>query len=245
MSTYIATQLVDIESREKINDDIRENWREYNNKRWDFIKRMPRFGNSTTSDKTEPWGSYREYANKSMIMQDKYYNKVCEPLRIEYAKRAWQIEQSYIESLKKQKNYSDILSRFSPISLYEIIMSKISGTETESYESFFKKGREYRAQLIQYLYSIDAFSLTRYTTTVKDEDLLDFTEGMDYVKYRDEYLKKEVSPIDIDNIPKFHFKQESFAEALSDIIIETAILIFMGVIFFLLAFTAFLRYDVR
>ena len=63
---------------------------------------------------------------------------------MEYAEKVWQIEQSYIESLKSQKKYSEIISRFSPISLYELLVLKLSGTDIYNFERFIEQTKEYR-----------------------------------------------------------------------------------------------------
>ena len=253
LSIYITSNLKSAESREKIDLQVQEIMREYWKKRRAFANGIAGGG----SDELEPWGSYMIYARKSEILREKEAKKIYEPIRIEYAEKVWKVEKSYLESLSKQRSISNILSRFSPVSIYEILISGLARSDVAGSERFFKQAREYRKQLIDYLYNIDAFSLIRYFSSVKDEDiddLFDFKEEdipnrqerlNKYRMMRDEYIKEKPLPLNIEDIPKFQFKYESTIETLKRILPDIALLSIMGIIFFLLAFVAFLKYDAR
>jgi len=256
LSIYITSNLKSVESRERINSQVQEIWSEYGEKRRDFRNSLP--GRRYQVDNPyEPWGVYIRYSEKERFLCEKELNKIYEPIKIEYAESEWHVERSYLESLKKQKGVSNILARFSPVSIYEILISGLARSDIAGSERFFEQAREYRRQIIDYLYSINAFSLARYTSSMEDEDINnlfdlkkeDFPNSRERLnKYRimrDEYFKKKPLPLNIENIPKFQFKYENTIEPLKRILPDIALLSIMGIIFFLLAFVAFIKYDAR
>ncbi len=245
VSTYLADQMKPIESREKIDSQVQEMWREFNKEVRDFDRKNPSKGSHVTSDEQEPWGWYRKFATKGLIRREQKLKAFSEPLRIEYADKAWQAERSYLESLNQQKKFSDMLSCFSPISLYEILISGLSRSDVASFEGFFEQTREYRKQIINYLYSKNAFSVIRYMATVKEEHLFDISSMEEYGVLREKYDREEPSPLNIEDIPQFRYQPESVAATVKRILPDMALLCIMGILFFFCGFVAFLKYDVR
>jgi len=255
LSIYIASNFKSVESREKIDSQVQEIWRDFDKKRRDFQKSNKLYTGG--SEEPEPWGYYYIYAEKASILGQKEIHKNLESIRINYAERAWQVEKGYLESLRKQRSTSNILARFSPVSIYEILISGLAGSDVAGSDRFFEQAKEYRRQIIEYLYNIDAFSLIRYFSTVKDEDIEDLADFKiedfpnlqeylnKYFKMRDEYIREKPLPLNIENIPKFQFKYESTIETIKRILTDIALLSIMGIIFFLLAFVSFIKYDAR
>ena len=247
VSTYLADQMKPIESREKIDSQVQEMWREFNKEVRDFDIKISKTGTEyqVESDANEPWGWYHKFATKVLIRQEQELNAFSEPHRIECADKAWQAERGYLESLNQQKNFADMLSRFSPISLYEILISGLSRSDVASFEGFFEQTREYRKQIINYLYSKNAFSAIRYTATIKEEHLFDVSSMEEYGVLREKYDREEPSPLNIEDIPQFLYQPESVSATVKRILPDMALLCIIGILFFLCGFVAFLKYDVR
>ena len=249
VSTYLSDQMKPIESREKIDSQVQEMWREFNNEFRDFYIKVSKTvtGDQIQSDAQEPWGGYHKFATKVLIRQKQELYAFSEPLRIEYADKALQAERSYLESLNQQKKFSDMLSCFSPTSIYEVLISGLSRSDVASFEGFYDQTREYRKQIINYLYSKNAFSAIRYMATVKEEHLYDpdIMKNIGYGAARNKYGEEDAIPLNIEDIPQFRYQSESVSATVKRILPDVALLCIMGILFFLCGFVAFLKYDVR
>lgn len=246
-STYLAAQFKPIDSPEKVGLRQREIWDRFGKEVNDFSRKIYLPGNSIQSDASEPWGWYHRFATKNLILYKQKLNAFAEPKRIKYADEAWQADRDYLESLKRQKEMADFISRSSPISVYEMLISSLSRTDIFSFEEFSRQARVYRQQMIDYLYNHKAFSSIRYFATVKEEHLFDVQNisSEEYGILRKKYDSEEPSPLNVSDFPQFRYRPESAAETMKRILPDVALLCVMGVLFFLCAFVAFLRYDVR
>lgn len=279
-AVYLATQIRPIKPREAVDLKVREIWDEFYRKRENFERenrpRVPKIA----------MGSIILNAPEGMIEYYRTMYNVFEPIRIKYATKAWELEQEYFNNLKKQKRVADYLSRISPTSMYEAVMSALSKTDLGSYERFMEETRTYRDRMIDYFNSRKLFSSLSFFTVQKEEDLLDdnlaneiymahFSEelkkrGIDVPLYRtmDEILKdiplnKRIpaqqflkalgtphaelynrSPaLNLRDFPRFSYRTESVADSVQRTVPYLALLLLVNVLFFLLAFRAFLRYD--
>ena len=165
-----------------------------------------------------------------------------EPLRIKYADKFWEIEQGYLNSLFKQKYFANNLSRVSPISLYENVMSALAGTDLSNSQYFMNRIRVHRNKVIEYIRSkTDNFSSLSYCTTSKEG------EWEEYKKIGQKWREKKIAEtpsLDLQDFPKFTYKLE-FINNLQRAIPDIGFLLFFNVCFFMLSFVAFVRYDVR
>ena len=241
-SAYLASRIRPIESREKIDSQVGEIWKRFQDEFGDFYERNSGPSNAIQSDASEPWGWYHEFATKSLIEFKQKRNAFSEPLRIRYADQAWQAYRSYLDSMMRQKELAGYISRVSPISLYENLITSLSRTDVPSFEAFARQLREYRQQIIDYLYGMEAFSSTRYFAAVKEEYLSDDSE-LGYGELRKKYSDK--STLDVSGVPRFRYRTESVAVTMKRILPDVVLLCFVSVILFMCAFAAFLRCDIR
>jgi len=241
-SAYLANRIRPIESREKIDSQVQELWRRYQNEYGDFYSRNPWPNNAIQSDASDPWGGYHAFATKDLILFKQKRYAFGEPLRIKYADRAYQTERSYLEGMMRQKKLTEFISRASPISIYENLINGLSRTDVPSFESFAGQLREYRQQIIDYLYSQEAFSSTRYFAAVKKEYFSDDSQD-GYGELRKKY--SDTSPLDVSGVPLFHYQPEDVTATAKRILPDAVLLCFVSILFFMCAFAAFLRCDVR
>ncbi len=242
VSVYLAARIRPIESREKIDSQVGEIWGRFQKELNDFYTKNPRPDNTIQSDSSEPWGGYHEFATKNLIRYKQKLNAFAEPLRIRYAHDAWQANRGYLESMKRQKKLAGSISKLSPISLYESLITSLSRTDVTGSGMFARQAREYRQQIVDYLYSVGAFSSTRYFTTVKEEYLSDSSDD-GYGQLREKY-GKGASPLSVSDIPHFHYRPENAAATMKRILPDLALLCLISVIIFMCTFAAFLRCDV-
>jgi hypothetical protein len=242
-SAYLANRIRPIESREKIDSQVQEIWRRYQDEFGDFSSRTPwPGGNAIQSDDSDPWGGYHAFATKNLIIYKQKRYAFGEPLRIKYADRAYQAERSYLEGMMRQKKLAVSISRASPIAIYGNLINGLSRTDVPNFEGLAGQLRGYRQQIMDYLYSVKAFSSTRYFAAVKEEYFSDNSQA-DYGELRKKY--SDASTLDVSGVPVFHYRSEDVAATVKRILPDALILCFMGILFFMCALAAFLRCDVR
>jgi len=243
-SAYLAERIRSIESREKVNSQVQEIWGRFEKELDSKRKPWPQ-GNGVQSDDGEPWGWYHRFATKNLILYKQELNNLSEPLRISYADDAWQAGKDYLESMKQQKDLVDLISKFSPISLYEELIASLSRTDVPGSERFANQAREYRQQMIDYLYNKKAFSSLRYFTTVKEEYLFDISNMDEYGLLRKKYDSVDPQPLDVSDVPQFHYRPEGVAVTMNRIMPDFLILCFISILLFMCAFVSFMRCDVK
>jgi ABC-type transport system involved in multi-copper enzyme maturation permease subunit len=244
-SAYLAEKIKTIEPREKIARQVQEIWWGFQGKIMDFWHsgNVPP-DDTIQSDASEPWGGYYRFASKNLIQYKQKLDAFAEPLRIKYANDAWRASKAYLESLKRQKDLADLISKFSPISLYEELITSLSRTDVPGSERFANQAREYRQQIIDYMYNKKAFSSLRYFTTAKEEYMSDITAN-DYDLARKKYDSVEPRPLDVSDVPQFHYRPEGVADTMNRILPDVLILCFISILLFMCAFISFMRCDVK
>lgn len=150
------------------------------------------------------------------------YLKFKNELSIRYANKVGQIWQEYLtENPVRQAKLAQNIARISPAGTYSHVTAIIAGTDLENHLRFLNQARQYRRELIRYLRNQNAFASKAW--------------------YNPEAGKK----IDIEGIPLFRERPESLSSSLRRASFDILILALLNVVFFLLTYLSFLRYDVR
>jgi hypothetical protein len=197
------------------------------------------------SDREEPEGYYIQFATKGAIRYHQSVYKQMVPLRLKAAEDIWDINRQYIDSLNRQKKVAGWIGKISPIFLYERIMNGLSRTDYSNLVNFSSQARRYRQQFIDYLGSKNAFSSLRYFTVMKNEPDFEVSDYGEYEEMLKKYSGHEPDSLDVSDVPRFRYLQESVSTSLMRLLPDLVILIFMGIFFFACALVAVLRYDVR
>jgi len=136
----------------------------------------------------------------------------------------------------RQKHLARIIAQFSPVTVYESLMSALSGTDLASFEHFRNRIKLHTSEVVEYIRSkTDNFASISYFTPSKEGD---YEKG--------EHKKLEQTPsLNLQDLPRFTGGPESFAKALRRTFPHITFLIFINALFFTLSFVAFLKYDVR
>ncbi len=244
-SMYLASWLKPIEPQRTIDLQASEVQGEFRNRTRELMANNPPSGYHIQSDTTEPGGYYHKFASKSLIRDRQKLYSVAIPIAIEYADKELQVRKSYLESMKRQENLAAKISLLSPLSVYEMLISRLSGTNAVNFERFYEQAGDYRRQIIEYLYSKKAFSSIRYFATVKEEHLFDVKNVEEYSALREKYANNNPEPLNLKDLPRFTYRPGIITDTVKGILPNLGLLFLTGALFFVCAFVAFLKYDVR
>ncbi|MFC1604749.1 ABC transporter permease subunit [Planctomycetota bacterium] len=211
-------------------------------------------------------GAYGAFGEFFVLYCDELYRRDLqkryarsEPVRIRCADKIYDVQQQYLAGLNKQKFLASAITRISPVTLYEDLMSALAGTDLGSYEYFRSKVKDHTNVIIEYIRSrTENFSSLSYFTPTREEDHLEFVEaakrtyGKEYSKALNEKFhkfleekKKQIHTLNLQDLPRFNCGHESFSGTIQRIISHIMLLLFINALFFSLSFVAFLKYDVR
>lgn len=166
-----------------------------------------------------------------------------EKLRIQYADKVFNLYKIHFRTLSKQASLAKNIARLSPASHYLFASSVIAKTDVSSYLSFLEQARLYRSELMQYLYSKDAFGL-KWFTRLKVKQLLEAEELKQ--KNREEiisYSWDEIEPLNLSDCPRFQYTSFSIVKSFSIAGFDLALLFGFNVLFFMAAYLSFLNYE--
>ena len=159
-SVYLAERVQPLEPEGKIDGQIKSLQQAYKN---EFNKSMPPMPDWVQSDNRGAFGHWyhRKIDTKVGVEYLKERYRLRHTLGIKYADKFWEVEHNYLSGLSKQNKLAHNLSRISPISLYENVMSSLAGTDITGFQSYMMSVKTYRNKLIDYVRSrTDGFSAT-------------------------------------------------------------------------------------
>lgn len=236
---YLATRVVPVEPEDKINEQItflqkeaeRQKRTEKERLRDSYIS-----GSSMQSD--APGGGfghgYHRSGSKAFIHNKRINCSIETPIDIEYAGKYAEVEDSYLRGLFDQTRLAGNISRASPISLYESVMSALAGTDMTNFRQFIDSVKGHRKDIVEYMRSrTDNFTLLSFFTPYKEQQ-----------KEQERSATESDPPLDLRDLPRFDYRPDVM-EILQRVIPDLAFLILGNVLFFAMAFVAFQRYDVR
>ena len=160
----------------------------------------------------------------------KYAEEICPPLEKKYrlrtAESLHRIEQDYRNRQGIQTFIAKTLSRFSPVSCYTYVVTEIAGTGLTELRDFLAHAQRYQDEIKETIY--DKAVVTRTGGGYYMQDI----EGVDFA------WSKAV-------LPDMVYHYPTLAEALHTVWPDILLLGLFNVLFFVLAFVGFNRYDVR
>lgn len=237
-SVYLATQIRPVEPEDKINEQITSLRTEAQTEFYQELERSGRSymsGSSSTSDASGGgFGhGYMRSCNEVLMHNSLMESSVGVPVEIKYADRYAEVEYSYLRGLFEQTRLANNISRTSPICLYENVMSALAGTDMASARHFIDAVKPYRKDIIEYIRArTNNFSLPIFFTPCTEEEMKTRPKG------------DTAAPLELSDLPRFSYKADMVA-TLRRIVPDLAFLILGNILFFAIAFAAFLGYDVR
>lgn len=132
------------------------------------------------------------------------------------------IDQDYKNKQITQRNIAMIISRISPSSALRYSTMNIGKTGIYSYERFLNSVKSYKEVFKKYATDLRYKNRTKYLTNREQTPKVNYAE-----------------------VPKLKYKDESVSESFNLIIPDLIVLIFYIILFFVLAYISFMKYDVR
>jgi len=145
------------------------------------------------------------------------------------ANRIRQLEQDYRNKRDVQAALAMNLSRISPVSCYTYLIAELSGTGLSEPERFVKNAQRYQEAVREAVY--DKYITKRYAnTTGGSAASTHYAEGFDPSKT---------------SLPEMYYQHQTLAEALQTGWADILLLFLFNILFFIVAFLRFRKYDVR
>jgi len=155
------------------------------------------------------------------------------PIEIKYAEKYAEAEYGRLRTLFEQRRRANNFARTSPMFLYESMMSALAGTDMASFQHFIEGVRGYRKDIIEYIRArTDNFRAAIFFTPCTKEEMVTRPRGDD------------APPLDLSDLPRFRYEVD-MAGIRRRVVVDLGLLVFENLLFFTLAFLAFVRYDVR
>jgi len=161
--------------------------------------------------------------------------------QIELANRISNLYQNYYNELRNQAQLSNSISRLSPGFSYWMSCSSLAGTNLKQAMQFLNRIRNYREDLINYMYEKNAFSSSLYFTRTVINEIHQITSWDELNVFQSE----NQPPLEIPDLPEFKLIRINLMDVLAQGIIDVGLLIFWNILLFIIAFVSFLRYDAR
>lgn len=238
-SVYVATQVRSIEPEDKLNDQIASLRRQADAEYYKNLERSgkkPMSGYNEQSDVPGAGGfghGYIRSGTKACIYNELLRYSINVPIQVKYANQFSELKDIYLRSLFEQTRLANNLSRISPISLYENVMSALAETDMAGFQNFINSVKPYRNDIIEYMRSrTDNFSKTIFFTPCSEEEIETRPRG------------DTAEPLELSDLPRFTYKADMM-QTMRRVTPDLAFLILGNVLFFSIAFVAFMKYDVR
>lgn len=250
-AVYFATQIVPLEPEEKVDSQLELIMQERQAEVKKIREEIPGSGGNEVSNFYDNFRFCVLVCDKEGMEWRQKYHAALRPLYINYADKLWQIEHLHFKSLLQQKQLTNNFSRISPISMYDHIISNLADTDTAGCQYFIDRAKAHREEVIDYLrLKTDRFSSASYFTQCTEADMAVYQEYLDGKMPEDDFQKwkekkiAQMIPLGLRDFPQFIY-QPSVAKSFNRAIPDLALLFFISVLFFVLSFVTFLKYDVR
>jgi ABC-type transport system involved in multi-copper enzyme maturation permease subunit len=172
------------------------------------------------------------------------YHKATYSLKLQRAEDRNRVMENYAGRLDDWKNTRDALLRTSLYVMYKNIVTAISGTGIETYETTIQRVKRYRESLVEYLRPKVASA--QWFTRVREHPEMLMTKENE--KKWDELKKKEgaealfkiftwdrIAPLNVNDMPLPNIEFPGIAERLSSVMVDIAIIFLTTIAFLLLA----------
>ena len=140
------------------------------------------------------------------------------------------IYDDYLQRIIRQVQKTKDVTKISPVSVFRSLTEEISGTGVRRFQNFYDQVNRYKNQLYQFVESRDK-------ADPQSAHLIPLAYHMN--------VGISNKPVDFSLVPTFEEKLPSIKDNLKRIIIDSAILVFLCILFFYLGYFLFVRYDKR
>jgi ABC-type transport system involved in multi-copper enzyme maturation permease subunit len=258
---HVASDVRAIEPRSVVDAQARQLRAEFWNRAFDYAGKHPwpgniwaysRGGSVYTGDIPYPIAFC--YAPREVMLWELEGLKYCLSLDMEYAEKIHSLYRNYEMALAGQASLARAIGRVSPAWTYYHAASVLAGTDSDSFLRFLERARLYRRELIRYVESKNGLLGPAYFTRANIATLPTISELAAVTAARGEKAIDEMSgwrgweavaPLDLRDLPNWESPAQVVDERVVPALPEMGILVFLNLLFFLVAHIAFLKADVR
>jgi len=219
MAPYVTSQLLPVPSRESVEREKlaiqQESWR-----RVDEMRREE-----------------QERTGETDVWNNEAFRARIEEYRKEVEVRVQKIEDSHAARIQAQTRWSGVVARFSPLTAFNLAAFDLAAAGIEQESRFVEALKNYSTSWDEYSrQKREAFD--RYM----EEKRRQSEDGSVRI---DPGEMEQFNKLDLSDYPRFRFEYMSFKDRLGQVYVDVLLLLLWNVLFFMLAYLSFLRYDVR
>ena len=195
-----------------------------------------------------------QIATKNIMDYLEHFIPFCEKEMREYSNRAFQERKKYLDNLLLQAKIVNYFTIFSPVRIYENLTKIIARTDVVSHLEYLDETRIYRDQMLQYFEDKDVYHQYRFSTIMERGEAPDisfdvFDKESERAKIwgatREKINYETREHLDLDDFPRFHYQPVMLSESLYRGLPFFTGLIIFNLVFILITYYCFVRYDVR
>jgi ABC-type transport system involved in multi-copper enzyme maturation permease subunit len=217
MSPYITSQLMPVDSRQSIDREKAEVRMEGQRKIAEIVKaQQDRTGNENVWNDEDFQAEMQEHWQK--VEAD-----------------AQKVEDSYTTQVQEQARWSGLVARISPLTSFNLAAFELAAAGSEQEKRFVEQLEQYSKTWEEYS-NEKRKAWDEYMAQNRSEDRSFSVNSAEMERFNN---------LDLSDYPRFGFDYMSFRDRLSLVYLDLGLLAVWNVLFFMLAYISFLRYDVR
>ncbi|HIG57616.1 MAG TPA: DUF3526 domain-containing protein [Candidatus Handelsmanbacteria bacterium] len=219
MAPYLTSQLLPVSSRESVDREKGEMQGEMSRKYMAAVEEEVK----------------RSGKNRNQVVQDSVFQEKMRKVSEEHQQMLQKVEDNYAVKIQEQTRWSGIVARLSPLTSFNLAAFNLaaSGIEQE---------RRYIDALKKYSTSWEEYSNEKRKAW--DEFMKQRQQAGGAMSFNPQDMER-FNNLDLSDYPRFHFEHMSFRERVVSVWMDVVLLVVWAVLFFMLAYISFLRYDVQ
>ena len=256
LANYTAEHLKPIESLKIINEKVNTLQDEFRGELRAYDQKNPEpAGGTVISGSTNEYGGYYKFkrANLNQFRYYQHFIPFSERLRLQYAEKIYSVRQNYFSNLKKQADFVNYFSIFSPVRLYENMIEIFARTGLGTHIDYMNQARIYRSQVLDYFSDKTVYRDTRFFSIMTEEEAPDVTSASvfqdgsegDKIWQRSNIEWEERPYLSLDDFPRFTYHQEDILVNIQKALPLFWAMFFLVALFFAIGYFSFVKYDVR
>ena len=219
MAPYLTSRLLPTPSRESVDREKGE-----------MMSEMSRKYMAAVEEEVKRTGK-----NQMQVYQDSVFQEKMKKVGEDHQKMLQKVEDDYAAKMQEQTRWSGIVARLSPLTSYNLAAFNLaaSGIEQE---------RRYIDALKQYSTSWEEYSNEKRKAW--DEFMKQRQRAGGMITFTSQDMER-FSNLDLSDYPRFDFEYMTFRERAASVWMDITLLGVWAILFFMLAYISFLRYDVK
>ena len=215
---------------------------------WNIIKKVERDRYVYTGD--WPYAKRVLYAVRELMEWYESGSIYGHQRSMYYEDQTWNLYVNYRQQLENQARLARFMSLFSPSWAFYHASTYVTDTGEDGYLSFVDQASRYRNEIIAYMKNNGGLDSYLLFTRKPVSEFLSAREVADIIDAGGENTFKDivnyqVDPLDLSDLPRFRFSRPGPLMTVIGAWPEITVLILFNLLFFSLAWAAFLRADVR